>query len=116
MKSRASTHLLILLIIAALAGLGHYAVHYSALIRGYETSWYTAGRNLLLFLPLAIFVVYISRFTRFAGNWTVFTSAILLFSLGLIGQYRLFSDPEYVSIGDKAEAREMKIETLQLRY
>jgi cell division protein FtsW (lipid II flippase) len=116
MKSRASTHLLILLIIAGLTALGHYAIYYSGLIRGYETSWLTAGRNLLLFLPLMIFVVFMQRFTRFAGNWTIFTTAILLFSIGLVGQYRLFSDPEYVSIGDKAQAREQKIETLQLRY
>ncbi len=116
MKSRASTHLLVLLIIAALTWLGFYTIHYSALIRGYETSWLTAGRNLLLFVPLMAFVIYMQRFTRFAGNWTLYTTAILLFSLGLVGQYRLFSDPEYTSIKDKAEARDAKIETLQLRY
>ncbi|HZH33632.1 MAG TPA: FtsW/RodA/SpoVE family cell cycle protein, partial [Pyrinomonadaceae bacterium] len=53
---------------------------------------------------------------RFAGNWTLYTTAVLLFSLGLVGQYRLFTDPEYISVGDKAQAREQKIETLQLRY
>jgi cell division protein FtsW (lipid II flippase) len=116
MKSRPSTHLIVILIIAALAALGHYAVYYSALIRGYETSWYTAGRNLLLFAPLLAFIVFLSRFARFQGNWTLYTTAVLLFSLGLVGQYRLFSDPEYVSVGDKAQAREQKIETLQLRY
>lgn len=116
MKSRASTHLLVLLIIVGLTALGHYAIYYSALIRGYETSWLTAGRNLLLFVPLMLFVIFIQRFTRFAGNWTLFTTAVLLFSFGLVGQYRLFSDPEYISVGDKAQAREQKIETLQLRY
>lgn len=116
MKSRASTHLLVLLMIAALTALGFYCVHYGALIRGYETSILTAGRNLLLFVPLITFVIYMQRFTRFAGNWTIYTTAILLFSLGLVGQYRLFSDPEYTSIRDKAEARDAKIETLQLRY
>ena len=115
MKNRPSTHLLILLVIVAFTALGHYAIHYSGLIRGYETSWLTAGRNLLLFVPLMAIVVYLSR-EHFAGNWTLFTTAVLLFSLGLVGQYRLFSDPEYVSVGDKAEAREQKIETLQLRY
>lgn len=116
MKSRASTHILIILIIVGLTALAHYSIHYSALIRGYETSWITAGRNLLLFVPLVLFMIYMARFTRFAGNWTIYTTALLLFSLGLVGQYRLFSDPEYTSIKDKAEAREAKIETLQLRY
>lgn len=116
MKSRASTHILIILIIVGLTALAHYSVYYSGLIRGYETSWYTAGRNLLLFVPLVLFMIYMARFTRFAGNWTIYTTALLLFSIGLVGQYRLFSDPEYTSIKDKAEAREAKIETLQLRY
>ena len=116
MKSRASTHLLVLLVIAALTVLGFYSIHYGALIRGYETSWLAAGRDLLLFVPLAAFVIHIQRFTRFAGNWTIYTTAVLLFSLGMVGQYRLFSDPEYISTTNKAEAREAKIETLQMRY
>ncbi|MDQ4121783.1 MAG: FtsW/RodA/SpoVE family cell cycle protein [Acidobacteriota bacterium] len=115
-KSRPSTHLLVLLIIIALTALGHYTIHYSALIRGYETSLVTAGRNLLLFVPLMASVIILSRVARFAGNWTLFTTAVLLFSIGLVGQYRLFSDPEYVSVADKAQAREQKIETQQLRY
>lgn len=105
-----------MLIIVAFTALGHYAIHYSALIRGYETSPYTAGRNLLLFVPLMAFMIFIARFTRFAGSWTLYTTAILLFSIGLVGQYRLFSDQEYTSVADKSEARESKIETLQLRY
>jgi cell division protein FtsW (lipid II flippase) len=115
MKSRASTHLLILLLTTAFAALGHYTIHYGALIRGYETSWLTAARNLLFFVPLMLFVIFIQRFTRFAGDWTIYTTALLLFSIGMIGQYRLFSDPEYISTSDKASVREQKIETLQLR-
>ncbi|MBC7798683.1 MAG: hypothetical protein H7Z37_17580, partial [Pyrinomonadaceae bacterium] len=122
MKSRASTHLLIMLIIVALTALAEYAIHYSALIRGYETSWLSAVRNLLLFVPLFAFVIFMTRVTRFAGNWTVFSAALLLFSIGLIEQYRLFSDPEYVpsqtfqASRDRSQAREQKIEALQLRY
>jgi hypothetical protein len=41
---------------------------------------------------------------------------VLLFSIGLTVQYRLFSDPEYISRKDKAEARQEKIKTLQLHY
>jgi cell division protein FtsW (lipid II flippase) len=40
----------------------------------------------------------------------------LLFSIGLTAQYRLFSDPEYTSRKDKAEARQQKIKTLQMHY
>ena len=53
---------------------------------------------------------------KFDGNWTLFTTAVLLFSIGLTVQYRLFSDPEYTSRKDKAEARQMKLRTLQLHY
>ncbi|MCA1637690.1 MAG: FtsW/RodA/SpoVE family cell cycle protein [Acidobacteria bacterium] len=116
MKNRASTHVLILLLIVALTAISHYAIHYSALIRGYETSWLTAGRNLFLLFILAVLPIILSRFTKFQGNWTLYTSAVLLFSIGLTVQYRLFSDPEYTSRKDKAEARQAKIKTLQRHY
>lgn len=115
MKSRASIHLLLILLIAVVCALGHYTIYYGALIRGYETSWMVAGRNLFLFFVFMIFILAFTRFTRFAGNYTMLTTAILLFSIGMVGQYRVFSDPEYSPNG-KAEAREAKIETLQLRY
>ena len=116
MKNRASTHVLILLLVTALTAIAHYSIHYGALIRGYETSYLTAGRNILLLLILAILPIFLSRFARFQGNYTLYTSAILLFSIGLTVQYRLFSDPEYTSRKDKAEARQEKIKTLQLHY
>lgn len=116
MKSRASTHFLILVAIAAAAAIAHYSIYYGALIRGYETSWLTAGRNIGLLLILSLFPVVLSRFAGYKGNWTLFTSAVLLFSIGLTVQYRLFSDPEYTSRKDKAEARQAKIKTLQLHY
>ena len=53
---------------------------------------------------------------RYKGNWTLYTTAVLLFSMGLTVQYRLFSDPEYTSRKDKAQARQEKIRTLQLHY
>ncbi len=116
MKNRPSTHILILLLIVALTAIAHYSIHYSALIRGYETSWLTAGRNLFLLFILAVLPIFLSRFTKFQGNWTLYTSAVLLFSIGLTVQYRLFSDPEYTSRKDKAEARQAKIKTLQRHY
>ena len=116
MQNRASTHFFILLLIAFVTAIGHYSIYYGALIRGYETSWATGGRNIILLLILAILPIALSRVFKYRGSWTLYTAAVLLFSIGLTVQYRLFSDPEYTSRKDKAEAREAKIKTLQLHY
>jgi cell division protein FtsW (lipid II flippase) len=115
MRNRASTHLLLLLLIIGFEIVGYVAVYDSALLRGYEPSIIGAVRDLLLFLPLIIFVFWLSRAERFRGNWTLFTTAILLFSIGLLVQYRLYSDPEYGS-GSKAEARAEKTQVQRLRF
>jgi len=103
-------------LIVILTAISHYSIHYGALIRGYDTSMATAGRNLLLLLLLAFIPIILKRLVRFDGNWTLYTSAVLLFSIGLTVQYRLFSDPEYTSRKDKAEARQLKLRTQQLHY
>ena len=102
--------------IVVLTAIAHYSIYYGALIRGYQTSGLTEGRNLLLLSLLAIIPVFLKKFVRYNGSWTLHTSAVLLFSIGLTVQYRLFSDPEYTSRKDKAEARQEKIRTLQLHY
>jgi cell division protein FtsW (lipid II flippase) len=116
MKNRASSHILVLLGIVFLAFLAHYSIHYGALIRGFEASWLPAYRNLALLFFLAILPIFVARFTKFKGNWTLYTASVLMFSIGLVGQYRLFTDPEYVSKKDKSEARQAKIETGELHY
>ncbi|MGI8467372.1 MAG: FtsW/RodA/SpoVE family cell cycle protein [Pyrinomonadaceae bacterium] len=116
MKNRPSSHIFILLLILVLTAIAHYSIHYGALIRGYETSELTAYRNLGLLFVLTILPIFLTRFFKFKGNWTLYTSAVLLFSIGLTVQYRLFSDPEYVSREQKAEARQAKIETAQMHY
>ena len=116
MKNRTSSHVFILVLIVLITAAAHYSVYYGALIRGYETSTMTAGRNLLLLCLLAVFPIILKRFVKYEGNWTLYTTAILLFSIGLTVQYRLFSDPEYTSRKDKAEARQQKIKTLQAHY
>ncbi len=116
MKNRTSSHFLILLLITVLTGIAHYAIYYGALIRGYETSGLAAARNLGLLLILTMLPIIFSRFTKYQGNWTLYTTAVLLFSVGLTVQYRLFSDDEYISKDHKSEARQAKIETLQLHY
>jgi cell division protein FtsW (lipid II flippase) len=99
-----------------MTAIAHYSIYYGALIRGYQTSNLTAWRNLLLLSLLTLIPVFLKKFVRYNGSWTLYTSAVLLFSIGLTVQYRLFSDPEYTSRKDKAEARQEKIRTLQLHY
>ncbi len=116
MKNRASSHFLVLAIIVILGAISHYAIYYAALIRGYETSWFTAIRNLSLLGLLAILPVFFANFFKFKGNWTLYTTAVLMFSIGLTVQYRLFSDLEYASRDKKSVAREEKIRTQQLHF
>ena len=52
MKNRASSHLLILVLIIGLEVAGYFAVHRAGLLRGYETSLIGAVRDLMMFLPL----------------------------------------------------------------
>ena len=115
MKNRASSHLLLLLVIFGLEIAGYLAIHRAGLLRGYETSVIGAVRDLMMFVPLLFLVIWLSRRKRFAGNWVLFTTAILLFSFGMLVQYRLYSDPEY-NARNKADAREEKMQALRTRY
>lgn len=116
MKSRASSHFFILILVLGLTAIAHYAVYYGALIRGYEASPLTAFRNIGLLGLLAFLPVVLAKILKYKGNWTIYTTAILLFSIGLTAQYRLFSDPEYTSRSDKAVARRDKVKTIQEHY
>ena len=116
MKSRASSHFFILVLIVVLTAIAHYSIYYGALIRGYEASFYTGARNLLLLGFLATLPIFLAKIFKYKGNWTLFTSVVLLFSIGLTAQFRLFSDPEYTSRKDKAKARQEKIKTIQKHY
>lgn len=104
------------MLIAGVTAASHYSIYYGGLIRGYETSWASGVRNLGLLTLLAFLPVFLKKFGKYQGNWTLYTTAVLLFSIGLTVQYRLFSDPEYISRRDKAEARQSKIKTQQLHY
>lgn len=116
MKNRTSSHFFILVLIVAVTAISHYSIYYGALIRGYETSTLTAIRNLSLLSLLAILPIFLKHVFKYKGSWTVYTAAVLLFSMGLTIQYRLFSDPEYTSKNDKADAIAAKTKTLQLHY
>jgi cell division protein FtsW (lipid II flippase) len=115
MKNRASSHLLLILVIIALEIMGYMAVHRGGLLRGYETSVIGAVRDLLMFIPVMMAALWLSRTKRFSGNWVLFTTAILLFGFGMLIQYRLYSDPEY-NARNKSVAREQKMEALRMRY
>ena len=116
LKNRTSSHVFILVLTVGLTAVAHYSIYYGGLIRGYETSSLAAYRNIGVLACLAILPIFIKKFGNYSGNWTLYTSAVLLFSVGLTVQYRLFSDPEYTSRRDKAEARQAKIRTAQLHY
>src|SRR5918998_2421864 len=115
MKNRASSHLLLILLILGLEITGYVAVHRAGLLRGYETSVIGAVRDLVMFIPLMGLAIWLSRTKKFDGNWVLFTTAILLFAFGMLIQYRLYSDPEY-NARNKAAAREEKMQALRTRY
>src|SRR6266478_7585581 len=115
MRNRLSSHLFVLLLVVAIEIVGYFAIHRAALIRGYETSWIGAGRDLLIYFPIVVVAFWLTRAKKFKGNWTLYTTAIVLFSIGLLVQYRLYSDPEY-NARNKAAARQEKTDTLRMRY
>jgi cell division protein FtsW (lipid II flippase) len=115
MKNRASTHLLLLLLIIGFEIVGYVAVSDAALLRGYEPSTVGAVRDLLMYVPIIALLFWLSRVMKFKGSWTLYTAAILLFSIGMLVQYRLYSDPEYGS-GSKAQARAEKTQVQRLRF
>ena len=51
MKNRASSHLILILLILVLEITGYVAVHRAGLLRGYETSIIGAVRDLMMFFP-----------------------------------------------------------------
>ena len=106
---------MILVLLVGLEITGYIAIHRAGLLRGYETSTIGAVRDLMMFVPLMVLVLWLSRAMRFAGNWVLFSTAILLFSIGMLVQYRLYSDPEY-NARNKAVAREEKMNALRTRY
>jgi cell division protein FtsW (lipid II flippase) len=115
MKNRPSSHLLILLLLWVLTALAYFAIYRAGVTRGFSPSLFLVARDLLLFLPIFFTFVWLTRRHRYAGDWTLFTAAILLFSLGQVVQYRLFTDPEY-SANKKSAVRLEKMNTLRLRF
>lgn len=95
MKNRPSSHLVLLLGLLVLDALAYLAIYRSGIVRGFSPSLLLAFRDLALFLPILFIFIWLVRRYRFAGDLTLFTTAILLFGIGQFAQYRLFTDPEY---------------------
>jgi cell division protein FtsW (lipid II flippase) len=118
MKNRPSSHFILLVFLLALDGLAYLAIYRAGIARGFSPSLLLAFRDMALFLPLFVVLVWLVRRNKYKGDLTIFTVAILLFCIGQIMQYRLFTDPEY-SASKRAEvskARLAKANTLQQRY
>src|SRR6266481_6271138 len=115
MRNRLSSHFFVLLLVVVIEVIGYTAIHRAALIRGYETSLIGAARDLLISLPIVVVAFWLTRAKKFKGNWTLYTTAVVLFSVGLLVQYRLYSDPEY-NAKNKSAARQEKTDTLRMRY
>jgi len=118
MKNRPSSHFFLLILLFALGALAYFAIYRAGVARGFSPSLLLAFRDLALFIPIFFVFVWLARRHRYAGDLTLFTVAILLFSVGQFTQYRLFTDPEYSATRslEARKAREAKARTLQQRY
>jgi len=95
--------------------IGLVAIIWSGEVRGYTASRIIAGRNLAFVLAGIASVVWLARRQKYRGEMLVFTAAIVLFSIGMLMQYRLFSDPEYGARGgERTESRKAKGEAVRL--
>ena len=97
MRQRPSTHFFILFGLMLLNGMAYLAIYRAGLERGYEPSIYFALGQMTLFLPLVGIYFWLLRSRKYQGDWTLLTVAVLLFGLGQVMQYRLFTDPEYLA-------------------
>lgn len=108
MKNRPSSHLLLLVLLVVLDALAYLAIYRAGIARGFSPSVLLACRDLALFLPIFFVFIWLARRHKYAGDLTLFTVAILLFSVGQFTQYRLFTDPEYAA-GNRAEVRQARL-------
>ena len=111
---RPSVHLFVLIALAGLAVVGEAAIVSSASLRGFSPSIAVAVRNASFYLPILAVFFWLARSQRYRGSMVLFSAAMLLFTVGLVLQYRLFTDPEYGARGaDRREAREAKAQTVR---
>lgn len=115
MRNRPSSHLFLLFVLFALNAVAYLAIYRAGVTRGFAPSMLLAARDLVLLLPVLFVFLWLIRRHKFKGNLALYTLGVLLFSVGLVAQYRLFTDPEY-SARSKSAARLEKTQTLRQRY
>ncbi|MEW6731928.1 MAG: FtsW/RodA/SpoVE family cell cycle protein [Acidobacteriota bacterium] len=116
MRLKPSHQLLIILTLTALNIVGYLAVIWAGTLRGYLPNPFIAVRDILIFIPFLIFFFWLIRWQHYRGDLTLLTATLLLFSIGNVAQFRLFSDPEYGVRGQqKYEARTAKMQTILKR-
>ena len=115
MRNRPSSHLFLLLLLFVLNAVAYLAIYHAGVTRGFAPSFLLAARDMFLLLPILFIFFWLIRRQKYKGNFALFSLAILLFCLGLVAQYRLFTDPEY-SARSKSAARMEKTQTLQQRF
>lgn len=116
MKLRPSTHFLMVFALIAIAAVGYTAVIWSGKLRGYEPSVLIALRDLWYYVLALAAIVWLLKWQRFKGDLTLLTSGLVLFTIGNVVQFRLFSDPEYGARGrDKFAARTAKMQVIRQR-
>lgn len=115
MRNRPSSHLFLLFLLFTLNAIAYWAIYRAGVTRGFTPSLLLAARDLFLLLPILFVLLWLVRRHKFKGNFTLYTLGIVLFSVGLVAQYRLFTDPEY-SARSKSAARIEKTDTLRQRY
>jgi cell division protein FtsW (lipid II flippase) len=114
-RTSPSLHLILLVLIFGLAFVGYVAIIWSGEMHGYSPSKIVAARDLALFLPILVIFFWLTRRQRHRGEMMLLTAAVLLFAVGMLMQYRLFSDPEYGARGgERAAARDAKGQTIRL--
>ena len=115
MRNRPSSHLFLLFLLLALKVVAYLAIYRAGIARGFTPSVLLAARDIALFIPILFVFLWLVRRHRYQGDLTLYTVAILLFSVGQVAQYRLFTDPEY-SAQQRSVARQAKTQTLRQRY
>ncbi|MEN3332054.1 MAG: hypothetical protein V7641_1419 [Blastocatellia bacterium] len=114
-RTSPSLHLLMIVVILAASIIGYVAVIWSGQLHGYEPSRIVAARDLALFIPIVALFFWLTRRQRHRGEILLLTTAVFLFAVGLLMQFRLFSDPEYGARGaERVKAREYKAQTVRL--
>ncbi len=115
-SQRASLHIFLLFALAGLAAVAHLSVMSAGSLRGFSPSYVVAIRNIAFYVPFLATFLWLARSQRYRGSMVLFSAAMMLFTIGLALQYRLFNDPEYGARGAvRREARESKAQTVRYR-